>query len=285
MHDVKIKVLAGASAGGMTAGLAAGLLGMEYESVVAQPDGPPATPINNNLYRSWVNTIDIDPLLGVKDLDGGGETPVQSVLDSSILLDIARDAFKFERNDARAARPYAADPLHVFLTVTNLRGIPYPLTFTNYATADKTWSYEMKFHADNMHFIVSRDEPPSEQGGFWLKPYDFADRESWGVLEIAALATGAFPVGLAPRLLKRMSSQYDVRYWPHKGPHEENGRHFCEYWQAIPPKFTDDGKAFEYEFLCVDGGVMNNEPLDLSNLVLDGPLGAESKEGDKVTRA
>ena len=71
-HQVTIKVMAGASAGGMTAGLAAGLLGMDYEPVVAQPPpGRPAAPSNNNLYRSWVNTIDIDPLLGSNDLDGG----------------------------------------------------------------------------------------------------------------------------------------------------------------------------------------------------------------------
>src|SRR4051795_1965562 len=54
MHEVKIKVLTGSSAGGMTAGLAAGLLGMKYDSVTAQaPPDQPATPVNNNLYRSW----------------------------------------------------------------------------------------------------------------------------------------------------------------------------------------------------------------------------------------
>jgi predicted acylesterase/phospholipase RssA len=63
MHEVRIKVLAGASAGGMTAMLAAGMLGMKYQSVTEQtsPDSasPPIVPINNSFYRSWVNTIDI----------------------------------------------------------------------------------------------------------------------------------------------------------------------------------------------------------------------------------
>ncbi len=53
----------------------------------------------------------------------------------------------------------------------------------------------------------------------------------------------------------------------------------------IPPDFGEDGKAFDYDFLCVDGGVMNNEPLDLARLVLTGPLGVEPVDGDKVTRA
>jgi hypothetical protein len=283
---VKIKVMAGASAGGMTATLAAGLLGMDYEAVTAQP--PPdrsATPSNNNLYRSWVNTIDIDPLLGSRDLDGGTGGRLQSLLDSSILRDIAADAFRFERLDARKSRPYVADPLHVFLTVTNLRGIPYPLEFSNYASSAKVKLYEMTMHADNMHFIVSENEPPKDQGAFWIKPYDFNNAETWGLLQKAALATGAFPIGLAPVLLKRLSSQYDVRHWPRKGPCERDGRHYCEYWSQIAPQFAGDGQAFDYDFLCVDGGVMNNEPLDLAKLVLSGPLGAEPVAGDKVTRA
>ena len=101
MHEVKIKVMAGASAGGMTAGLAAGLLGMEYESVTTPAADRPARrrPTNNNLYRSWVNTIDIGPLLGVKDLDGDRKVPVQSVLDS---LDPPRH--RRQRLPVRAAR-------------------------------------------------------------------------------------------------------------------------------------------------------------------------------------
>jgi len=286
MHSVKIKVMAGASAGGMTSGLAVGLLGMDYQSVVEQPPpDQPATPTNNNLYRSWVNTVDIEPLLGSKDLDGIAKGPIKSVLDCSILSDIAKDAFKFERPNDRKSRPYVADPLHVFLTVTNLRGIPYPLKFANFSQSEKVKQYEMTMHADNVHFILSKDEPAKAQGAFWLKPYDFQNPETWGLLQNAALATGAFPIGLAPVLLKRISSQYDVRHWRHKGPHSENGRHYCEYWKPIPPDFGGDEKSFEYDFLCVDGGVMNNEPLDLANLVLSGPLDVEPSGGDKVTRA
>jgi hypothetical protein len=119
MHEVKLRVIAGASAGGMTAGLAAGMLGMDYQSVTAQPPPDrPASPLNNNPYRSWVNTVDIDPLLGVRDLASDRDRPVQSVLDSSILLDIADNAFRYDNPDARAERPYVADPLHVLLTVT-----------------------------------------------------------------------------------------------------------------------------------------------------------------------
>jgi hypothetical protein len=86
MNEVRIKVMIGPSAGGMTARLAAGILGMKYQSVTAQPSPDrPANPLNNNLYRSWVNTIDIGPLLGDKDLTVDRNLPVQSVLDSSTI--------------------------------------------------------------------------------------------------------------------------------------------------------------------------------------------------------
>jgi hypothetical protein len=291
VHEVRIKVMAGSSAGGMTAGLAAGLLGMKFESVTAQP--PPerrAEPWNNTLYRSWVNTIDIDPLLGAKDLDGGGDLPVQSVLDSTILRDIARDAFLFERPGERAERPYVSDPLHVLLTVTNLRGVPYAPSFENWP---KALPYEMTMHADHMHFVVSRNRP-ADGGAFWLNPDTFESPETWGVLKDAALATGAFPVGLAPQLLRRSPAQYASRQWAMPGPHEEGGRHYCEYWKNIPPNWpagdkTAQGIASEgspsYEFLCVDGGVMNNEPLDLARRILTGPGGTEAAEGERATRA
>jgi hypothetical protein len=292
MHEVKLRVMAGASAGGMTAALATGLLGMNYQSVTEQPrPDHPVEPLNNNLYKSWVNLSDIEPLLGARDLAGGRDVPVESVLDSSILRDIAESAFRFEKPDERAQRQYVADPLHVLVTVTNLRGVPYAPSFENWP---RTLHYEMMMHADYMHFVLSRDEPRDREA-VWLKPYDFADAETWGTLQAAALASGAFPIGLAPQLLKRAPSQYRFRKWPMPGPHEENGRHYCEYWRTLAPNWpTIDqaeqasaraGTHFSYEFLCVDGGVMNNEPLDLARRILSGPNSDDSSAGDQSTRA
>ena len=72
-------------------------------------------------------------------------------------------------------------------------GIRYPVLFSNYTSRDKVKQYEMTMHADNMHFILSENQPPSEQGAFWLKPYDFKNPRTWGLLEKAALATGCLP--------------------------------------------------------------------------------------------
>jgi Patatin-like phospholipase len=295
-HEVRIKVIAGASAGGMTAGLAAGMLGMKYESVTRQtsPDSasPPIVPTNNNLYRSWVNTIDIVPLLGTDDLDTDATIPVQSVLDSTIIRTIAAEAFRYDQPKETLARPYVSDALHVFLTVTNLRGIPYPVTFTNY---EKIPEYNMMLHADNMHFVVSKDATQAGPDAFWLKPHDFQEAKTWGVLQDSAIATGAFPVGLAAQPLKRPPAQYDSREWAIPKPCSDDPACTTDVWKAIPPLWptinaavasaAKTGKPFEYEFLCVDGGVTNNEPLDLARRILAGADGVNPREGDKATRA
>jgi hypothetical protein len=68
-----------------------------------------------------------------------------------------------------------------------------------------------------------------------------------------------------------------------------------ESWVTIPPNWpkivqaaklaAQAGQTFLYDFLCVDGGVMNNEPLDLARYYLIGPAANEPKDGNNVTHA
>ncbi len=155
--------------------------------------------------------------------------------------------------------------------------------------------YEMFLHADNVRFERSTTDTARQDDAIWLQPYNFSDPNSWGVLQEAALATGAFPVGLAPRLLSRSPTHYQNRRWPFPGPYDEAGTHYCQYWKQIAPYWPSveqaeqagqkDGSPYLYKFLCVDGGVMDNEPLDLARQVLLGPVGVDRSEGDKVTRS
>lgn len=285
-HEVRLKVLAGASAGGMSAGLAAGLLEMDYDPVVALPP-PQGTlhPRNNNLYESWVNAIDVTSLLDIQDLARDDLAPVRSLLDSTVLDQIAGRAFQFSHPEKRKYRPYVNDPLHVVLTVTNLRGVPYAFQFLNYKNQTQ---YEMTYHADYMDFVCSATRP-ADDTALWLKPYDFANRDSWGTLGDAALATGAFPFGLAPRPLKRLARAYARREWRVAGEFlDEKGTVHCERLRTIPPVWPQpirDDPSYMYEFLCVDGGVTNNEPLDLARRKLAGAAGSNPREGHKAIRA
>jgi hypothetical protein len=286
-HEVRLKVLAGASAGGVTAGLAAGLLEMDYQPVTALPAaGGAVHPRNNNLYESWVNAIDATSLLDVRDLARDDLAPVQSLLDSTVLDAIAANAFRFDRPEARKPRPFVNDPLHVVMTITNLRGVPYAFQFLNYKNQTQ---YEMTYHADHVDFIASAARPEGENGAVWLKPYDFENRASWGTLGEAALATAAFPFGLAPRALKRPIKAYAGREWRVPGEFvNPDGTVSCERWKTIPPVWPAplrDNPDAQYEFLCVDGGVTNNEPLALARRKLAGRAGANPREGDKAIRA
>ena len=66
-HDVSIKVMAGASGGGVNAAIAAAQLGQTFSPVTGLPATAPA---NNKFFESWVEQIDVAGLLGTRDLDG-----------------------------------------------------------------------------------------------------------------------------------------------------------------------------------------------------------------------
>ena len=256
-HAVKLRVMSGASAGAMCTGLAAVAFQAET-SPVTNVDAPPE-PARNRLFDCWVKRIDIKHLLGERDL-GEGE-PVRSALDATVLREIALDGLKMS---ARATpRVYVDDPFAVFLTVANLRGVPYGFGLAGEAVSSR---YGMLAHADHMRFKVTR----SASNDPFFDTLDVASlpQGPWPGLAEAALASGAFPVGLQSRLLKRPVRHYDERF-------DFKGK------ANLPGGPTDS-----YSFLCVDGGLMNNEPLELARRYLSG--GEDSRNpraGEKAHRA
>ena len=85
-HQINLKLLTGASAGGMTAAIAATIIAGRPHQPIGNTD-PGLNVADNVLFQSWVNDIDIEPLLGLSDLDN--KQPLLSLLDSSVLDDIA----------------------------------------------------------------------------------------------------------------------------------------------------------------------------------------------------
>lgn len=237
-HNIRIRALSGASAGAMTSAIAAVALGSEIDSVT-NPDNPPA-PMRNRLYDAWVRQVDISGLLGTSDIEATGQ--VVSLLDATPLETIAADALIAPRRGTR--RPYVADPLAVMLTVANLRGVPYGFRLFG---SGQDRLYGMSEHMDHMRFAVSW-QGETQPNVTRLDPAE-APKGNWPKLADAALASGAFPGGLAPRRLDRPSSDY-------------HGRHRRD------PLFPETLES--YRFLCVDGGLMDNEPLELARRYLSG---------------
>lgn len=241
-HRVVLDVMTGASAGGMTAAIAAVALNSQFEPM--RRIGPDSSPgKRNRLYDCWVKQIDIRRLLGLGDLTkGGGEPTVASLLDATELQHIGMSALEVERPGPE--RPYVADPLEVLLTVSNLRGVPY--SFRLFGSKER--EYGMLCHADHVAFSVQRRGSGEQRSGIPLDPGNLPDG-GWPELVEAALATGAFPIGLQARTLKRSKGDYLDRF-PDTTPH-----------------FPDD-LADPFSFVSVDGGMIDNEPLELARRVL-----------------
>ncbi len=243
-HGAVLKAMSGASAGGMTSAIASVALQSEVQPVKDVDAPPPAE--YNRLYDAWVRRIDVASLLQTADLSAG--TPVRSLLDCTELERIAQDALV--TSPLPVGRAYVADPLPVYLTVANLRGVPYSFKLLG----DDAKPYGMFAHADHVAFGVSRTGTALRAAQL-LDPGDMT-AEGWKKLAQAALATGAFPIGLRSRVLGRRFADFDGRF-------------------KTPPGWPNPVPPDPFEILCVDGGLMNNEPLELARQALSGEADAE----------
>jgi len=301
-HRVVIKVISGASAGAIT-----GALGAVALAGGVRPDEIPGIKTNMkvramlpNLYRTWVvgprfvsttgtdflSEEDLRPVNGVKS--------VTSVLNSVLLDQISDAAFNLAKPPDK---PYAylAKDLHVYLTVTNLRGIPYSEGFAG-------GPYGMQTHGDRMHYVIQglggADAPSS-----WAKddpgtPLDVkglfgGTTAEWKAFGLAAVASGAFPVGLAPRLIAGTTAAYEKRYMPidipthvpPAAPGQQAKEVLAQVTPCWPPGWLD-GAGGKFPFLTVDGGVINNEPFEYARFALmANPPEPNPREGELADRA
>jgi hypothetical protein len=246
MHDVSIEVITGASAGGMCAAISAVMLQEDFEHI-HDTDKSGTT---NRFYESWVNKIDIRELLKTDDLRG--EADLVSLLDSSIVQQIA--AYALNPGPPTAVqRRYVSQSLTLFLSLTNLRGIPYCLN----GAAPGSLEESTLFYGDRIRFqtVSSAKVAPVAANVHTLDLSTPGVAGGWNVLQTAAMATGAFPAFLAPRALQRAGIEYVPPVWesvvsaaagtpPPVAP-------------VIPPEV-----ASSFSTLNVDGGVTNNDPFN-----------------------
>jgi hypothetical protein len=277
-HDIKLRVIAGASAGAMNAAIAAAALKYEFQHV---PSGSPPIdgPIDNPFYRAWVQSIDIADLLKSKDLEGPDKKIVASALDSSTLTTITNAALDFTGKPRR--RDYLHDRLRFILTQGSLRGIPYFLRMQGNAEASA--GQYMRLHRSYRSFSANYHGGPSSRrpDDIPLPPANRSDDSAWQALGNAALGSGAFPVGLAARYQKRPYAELDYRYVRFPTPDGlEHAVRLSPAWRA--PGMSPQDPYTEY---VVDGGTMNNEPLDLARLELAGLAAENPRPGDEARRA
>jgi hypothetical protein len=248
-HDVTIEVFSGASAGGMCAAISSVMLQEDFEHI------HDATRVGttNRFYESWVNRIDITELLKTQDMDRG--EAVHSLLDSTIIQNIASYALTPDAPRG-VPRAYVSPKLTLFLSLTNLRGVPYSLN----SVAPGSLEESTFFYGDRIRFEVSGTSSGSLPVGAvrYLNHSRTGAEGGWDVLQSAAMATGAFPLFLAPRALFRYKGEYCPPHWesvtsaavgtpPPVAP-------------AFPANFPEP-----FPTLNVDGGVTNNDPFNYAH--------------------
>jgi len=269
-HKVQLRAMSGTSAGSMVTAIVATILGTRAPPVTAERTATQSGATGNPLYDAWVEEIHYDKLLSTSDLVEGKH--VLSVLNSEPLEGIVKATLRYaEKSDY--LRPYVADPVEIFFCVGNLRGVRYALDLN--VGGEVPAEYQMSMHADRMEFRWSKAKMAEQPGAIALSPG--ATPKGWKTLGDTALASGAFPIGLSARALVRDFADYERRKWfnGYSGKSEE-----------FPP--LDKSENFEggkYKFVNADGGVFNNEPLELCRTALAGEGGRNPREPDEATRA
>ncbi len=279
-HNICLRAISGSSAGSMVAALAAVVLN-EAPCAVNPVHLPDKNDNTNKLYSSWVVKADIMPMLETDDLKDENDL-VTSLLDSSFLNKLAEETIIIRQ--PVKPRAYVADPLPLFICVTNLRGVPYSIDFRG----TKVVEHRMSNHADYLRFDIIKPETGDNSGYDPTSLFLHADREdakekaAWRKLAQAAVASGAFPMALAPRIVRRDAHDYNERQWTVSST--GSSAQGCSELAKIPPDW--DGKAPpDHFFLAVDGGVMNNEPLEYARQEIAGAGKRNERSGEKATRA
>ncbi|AMR32704.1 hypothetical protein A0256_15375 [Mucilaginibacter sp. PAMC 26640] len=266
-HRFKIEVLGGASAGGMTAAITAAAVQSAFAPVYQADQNDSAKTDQNPLYNCWVNlkeqgdkdmmhhmlnTDDIE-----NDINDNKSKEVRAGFNSSFIQEIASNMLdKRVEKEKVYQRPYFAADADVFTTITNLRGFNYKVTFE---TSTGPREHRMKMHRDYAFFRLGEN---GNNDGRIPVNFNAPNGLNTNILKQAAMATGAFPVGLESRDLER--STLDI---------EQN-----KYLNLMLTGKLDDTATVKYEFLPaeenfltlnVDGGVINNEPYDITQNLLN----------------
>ncbi len=154
------------------------------------------------------------------------------------------------------SRPYVSPQLTLFLSLTNLRGVPYSLN----AEAPGSIEESTFFYGDRIRFetVASNATTPSSSTAHPINLSVPGAAGGWTLLQQAAKATGAFPVFLAPRPILRNQNDYTPPMW------ESINSALSGTPPPIKPNFP--GKLPNpFETLNVDGGVTNNDPFNYAH--------------------
>jgi predicted acylesterase/phospholipase RssA len=216
--QIYIDVLTGASAGGMTAVIAAQKLLYEGNSLHA--------PESNPFFNPWVADISLDRLLHLSSDETQHKTGYS--IFSSDLIETLGTRYILQRYangqpGTRQRHAAAAEKISLGLALSNLNGVSYSYEIrTRQGKPDATFSYG-RFQDEKVGVFAANGGDGRD------------DSEAWQPWKEAAVSCGAFPFAFRVKELRRDKDEYT--------------RHHLDPWE--PPPHRDfaytDGGVFQNE--------------------------------------
>ncbi|MDQ3179332.1 MAG: patatin-like phospholipase family protein, partial [Acidobacteriota bacterium] len=275
-HEIQIEIISGASAGGMTAAIASLVVQLENKHHVKfLPDEKePATLKaldeirgNNRLYNSWVNLTSSDMLsvlLGDSDIKIARK-PV-AALNSQFIRQVSERALQIDETDNILHAPYVAEDFNLFVTLTNLEGYQKSLNIDSSgqrAEADNYGDFITYNHSDLIMFSFGENKDPGTVHIDFNRENDPLNDENIRLLSDAAVATGAFPIGLEYASFSRKAEFI-------------NDNFLINQIHSDTKELVEKDKNYLTTF--IDGGLINNEPFELTDCLLKEKLKLKLKK-------
>lgn len=274
-HNVAISTVGGTSGGAINGAILLRAAGFAFDHGPTQ---------QNIFYRTWTRGVSLQNLLS--DRPEPGVEGAQAFLNCQILDQQADSVIKatgapLGSGGAPRARSYLTDPLRLITMVGNVTGVPYKIEFKG----ESEFAHELMAHEDQVRFALF--VPGGMKDDVTERPDEIAlaygSAINWDMLKAAALATSAFPAALRARVIQRQLAVYGYRVAVVPGDTGEA----AEVVQLIPKwDVLTAGKKPPYnlQFLNVDGGAMNNEPLDVVRTALAGLAGRNPRDWREANR-
>jgi len=273
LHEVTISTVAGTSGGAINGAILLRSAGWQFHH--GESD-------TNPFYSSWTRGVDLMKLLEANPIENGLDSIFNCAsIDEQAEKTIAYKGQPLGSGASPRHRSYLADPLRLIMMVGNVTGLPYSISMGGQADL----AHDLIAHADFMRFALAVEKgipnaPASRPDEMALSS---TSEVNWDVLRQAALATSAFPVAFRSRGLSRA---VEICGYRAVAIPAENGS--AKVVQLIPNwdlLSRGEKNPLVTNFVTVDGGTINNEPVDLVRTALAGLDGRNKRKPGEADRA
>ncbi|HZZ87485.1 MAG TPA: hypothetical protein VFE13_04030 [Caulobacteraceae bacterium] len=297
-HQVRLRYMAGTSAGGLSLGLALATTLKAFPHVyddrlwATYHPGAPQPKASNPQFNAWVTAISLDRLLSDPQEVASGQIALFHDAPAEICTAIL--SMVAAAPAATAPRDWVCHPLELRATIGNLAGVPYALDFNHQGAgaAGVTDEYFMA-HRNMVGFAASTRQvggvptgpgaapdcyelPPGGLDGSPAAPPPVA--QAYRVFKAAMGATSAIPLvfPIQPVPQDPLVYQWRSAYW-------DVDRNVAVIDQPVwpPPPPPSPPASFD----ATDGGLFDNQPFDIAHQRLAGARGVSPQDGEHAVRA